>query len=162
MKRLRDEGYHLTVKVVATHERMSTTGIYMRYEKQKVDKGYGRFTPQASHDAGYDGMPKTVDHIDRNKLVDCLEVYNRGGELLLRTELQGGEWDQDEMAAQVIEVERLRKPTEREVAELHSDWQKIFHRMEERKALLKELEQVRSVHQKILRQLRKGRTDTNG
>jgi hypothetical protein len=158
MKRLRDEGYHLTAIVVATHKRMSTTGIYNRYETQKALKGYGRFTPQASHDAGYEGMPKTVGHIDKNKLADCLEVYNRDGKLLSRKELKDAEWDRSEIAAEVIEAERLREPTESEIAELRSDWRMIFQRMDERKALLKVLEQVRSVHEKIERELNKDRT----
>ncbi len=157
MKRLRDEGYELTAKVVATHERMSKTGIYMRYEQQKHDKGYGRFTPQDSHDAGYEGMPKTVEHIDKNKLVDRLEVYNRAGERLFSKFLKDGQWDRDESAAKVIEEERQRVPTDKEIADLRTDWQTILERMDERKAPLKELEQARSVRQKIERDLAKER-----
>lgn len=58
MERLRTEGYHLTAKVVATHERMSTTGIFRRYEEQKAEKGYGCWSELTSHDAGYEGGQK--------------------------------------------------------------------------------------------------------
>lgn len=157
MKRLRDEGYELTAKVVATHERISKTSIYMRYEQQKYDKGYGRFTSQDSHDAGYVGMPKTVDHIDKNKLVDCLEVYNRSGVLLFSKTLKEGQWDRDEYAAKIVETERHRAPTDKEIADLRADWHRILNHMEERNAPLKELEQARSVRQGIERDLAKVR-----
>ncbi len=153
IKRLRDLGYEITVKVVATHERMSKTSIYMRYEQQKHDKGYGRFTSQDSHDAGYEGMPKTVDQIDKNKLVDRLEIYNRSGDQLFSKSLKNGYWDRDESAAKVIEDERHREPTDREIADLRTDWHRILERMEERNAPLKELEQARSCRRKIERDL---------
>lgn len=155
MKRLRDEGYKLTARVVATNERLSKTGIFKRYEEQKAAKGYGRFTEQASHDAGYEGMPKTVDYIEKNKLVDRLEVYNRAGEPIFSKTLKDGHWDKEESAVKAIEEERQREPTDKEIADLRTDWQTIFERMEERKAPLKELEQARSVRQKIERELGK-------
>jgi Zeta toxin len=158
MNRLRKEGYYLTTKVVATHVRMSETGILKRYEEQKADKGYGRFTHASSHDAGYEGMPKTVDYIEQNKLVDRLEVYNRDGNLLLDKELKAGEWNRQERAADVIEAERLREPTQRELDIMRADWQRIYDLMNDRKAPLKELEHARSVHQKIERELSKSRS----
>lgn len=157
MKRLRDLGYHSTAKVVATHKRMSTTGIYMRYEKQKFDKGYGRFTQQASHDAGYEGMLKTVEHIEKNMLVDRLEFYNRAGKLLSGNDLEGDRWEKTAIAVEVIETERQREPTEEEIEDLRSDWRRINDLMEERKAPLRELEQARSVYQKLERGLSRSR-----
>ncbi len=157
MKRLRDQGYHITAKVIATHERMSKTGIYKRYEEQKAAKGYGRWSELSSHDAGYEGMPRTVDHIERNKLVDRLEVYNRAGELLCSNALKAGEWENSPKALDAIEAERQRKPTEREIQELRSDWQRIYDLMEQRKVPLRENEQARSTYQKIERGLQKGR-----
>ena len=157
MERLREEGYNLTAKVVATHERMSTTGIYMRYETQISVKGYGRFTPQASHDAGYQGMPVTVSHIEKEKLVDCLEVYDRAGELLSRNELKDGNWQKEPEAVQVIEAERDREPTEKEIQALRSDWQRIYDLMDERKAPAKDRELAKDAYQKIERDLAKDR-----
>lgn len=151
MKRLRNEGYHLTAKVVATHERMSKTGVYLRYETQKFDKGYGRFTPQTSHDAGYDGMPKTVDYIEQNKLVDRLEVYNRDGSLLWGNELKGTEWEKEPNAHKVIEAERGREPTEKELRGLRADWDKIDELMQTRKAPLREIKEAKAIRQDIER-----------
>lgn len=156
MKRLRQEGYHLTAKVVATHRRISKTGVHLRYETQKFDKGYGRFTPQASHDAGYDGMPQTVDYIEQNKLVDRLEVYNRDGDLLWDNELKGAEWEKEPGARKVIEAERGRVPTEKELRGLRSDWDKIEELMQIRKAPLHETKEAKAIRQDLERR-HKGR-----
>jgi hypothetical protein len=157
MQRLRDDGYHITAKVVATHERMSTTGIFARYEEQKSQKGSGRWSELSSHDAGYAGMPKTVEHIENNKLVDRLEVYARSGELLSRNELTNGQWAKEPNAVKVIEAERERKPTDKEIDAFRSDWQQIYHLMDERKAPLREIEQARSVYQELERGLERAR-----
>lgn len=153
MERLRTEGYHLTAKVVATPERMSTTGIFRRYEEQKAEKGYGRWSELSSHDAGYEGMPKTVGHIEKHGLVDRLEVYNRAGELLYENEYKDGKWQRSARAVEVIEAERQREPTQKERDNFRSDWQRINDLMEERKAPVKELEKAHSVYEKLERGL---------
>ncbi len=157
MERLRQEGYHLTAKVVATHERMSTTGIFRRYEEQKAEKGYGRWSELSSHDAGYEGMPRTVDHIEKQGLVDRLEVYNRAGGLLYENEYSGGNWEKEPKAIEVIEAERQREPTQKERDNFRSDWQRINDLMEARKAPVKELEKAHSVYEKLERGLAKER-----
>lgn len=157
MERLREEGYHLTAKVVATHERMSTTGIFRRYEEQKAEKGYGRWSELSSHDAGYEGMPRTVEHIEKQGLVDRLEVYSRAGELLYENEYKGGKWERSPKAGEVIEAERQREPTERERANFQSDWRRIYDLMEDRKAPKRELEKAHSVYEKLERGLTKER-----
>jgi flavorubredoxin len=42
MEKLKDEGYHVTTKVVATHARNSTTRIHDRYETMIASEGHGR------------------------------------------------------------------------------------------------------------------------
>lgn len=157
MERLRKEGYHLTAKVVATHERTSTTGIFRRYEEQKAEKGYGRWSELSSHDAGYEGMPKTVAYIEAYGLVDRLEVYNRAGELLYENEYKGGKWERSPKAVEVIEAERQREPTQKERDNFQSDWRRIYDLMESRKAPAKEMEKARSVYEKLERELNKTR-----
>lgn len=154
MKRLRDEGYQLTAKIVATNERMSKTGIYLRYETQKAAKGHGRFTSQDSHDAGYRGMPETVQFIEQNKLVDRLEVYNRDGHLLWDNELKVNEWQKEPNARHIIEAEREREPTEKELRGLRADWDRIDELMQERKAPLREIKEAKAVRQVLERGLK--------
>jgi len=159
MRRLRDKGYRLTAKVVATHERLSMTGIFLRYEEQKAKKGYGRWSEVSSHDAGYVGMPKTVEYVETNMLVDRLEVYNRAGELLRGNELKGKDWEKTPNSVMFIEAERQREPTDKEIENLHSDWQRIIDLMERRKARLREIEQARSVYRRLQRGLSKGKRE---
>lgn len=151
MKRLREEGYSLTAKIVATNEKVSKTSIYRRYEEQKASKGFGRWTDEASHDAGYKGMPETVDYIEQNKLVDRLEVYNRQGDLIWSNDLKGGEWEKAPEARQIIEAERGREPTARELKELRADWQRIDDLMQARKAPLREMEKAKTTRASIER-----------
>lgn len=158
MERLRSKGYHITGRVVATSERASTTGIFRRYEEQKAEKGFGRFSQLSSHDAGYTGMPKTVDYIEKHGLVDRLEVYSRAGGLLYENSCQGGKWEKEPGAVSAIESERLREPTDKERQEFQSDWQKIYDLMEERQAPKKERELARSTYEKLEREMNKAKT----
>lgn len=148
MKRLKSQGYHIAAQVVVTHERMSKTSIFRRHQEQKAAKGYGRWGELSSHDAGYEGVLKTVERIEKYGLVDKLEVYNRVGDLLYVNEYCAGEWFTKPNAVAVIEAERQRKPTERERANFPTDWQRIYALMEDRKASVLELELARSTCEK--------------
>jgi len=149
MKRLKAGGYHLTAKVVASHERFSTTGIFRRYEEQKSVKGYGRWSELSSHDAGYSGMLKTVEYIEKHGLVDRLEVYSRSGDLLYANNYDNGKWQNSAIALVVIKAERERAPTEAEKANFQSDWRRIFGLLEYRNAPLRDLERARSVFDRL-------------
>jgi hypothetical protein len=155
MKRLRASGYHLTAKVVATHERFSTTGIFRRYEEQKAAKGYGRWSELSSHDAGYEGMPKTVEYIEKHGLVDRLEVFSRSGVLLYTNDFVNGKWQKPPNALAVIKAERERDATSSEKANFQSDWKRIFGLLEYRNAPLRDLERARSAFEKLDRALQK-------
>lgn len=145
MKLLRESGYHLTARVVATNERYSITGIFRRYDEQKAAKGYGRWSELSSHDAGYVGMPKTVEYIEKQGLVDRLEVYSRSGDLLYANDYVNGEWQKSANALEAIVAERERKPTESEKDNFRSDWKRIYGLMEYRNAPLNDFERARSV-----------------
>lgn len=157
MMRLKEGGYEISARVVACHERTSATGIFMRYETQKAEKGYGRFSEMTSHDAGYEGMPRTLDHIEQNKLVDKIEVYDRTGQKLYTNELKDGRWKNDPKAVEAVQSERSRQPTRGQVQEFQSDWKRINRLMEKRQATLREFEQARKVYDKFNRQLEPGR-----
>lgn len=149
MKRLRAGGYHLTAKVVATHERFSTTGIFRRYEEQRAAKGYGRWSELSSHDAGYEGMPKTVEYIEKHGLVDRLEVFSRSGVLLYDNDFVNGKWQKSPNALAVIKAEREREATSSEKANFQSDWKRIFGLLEYRNAPLRDFERARSVFARL-------------
>lgn len=149
MKLLRESGYRLTARVVATHERYSITGIFRRYEEQKAAKGYGRWSELSSHDAGYVGMPETVEYIEKQGLVDRLEVYSRSGDLLYANDYVNGKWQKSASALEAIMAERQRTPTESEMANFQSDWKRVFGLLEYRNAPLRDLERARSVFDRL-------------
>ncbi len=149
MKLLRESGYRLTARVVATHERYSITGIFRRYEEQKAAKGYGRWSELSSHDAGYVGMPETVEYIEKQGLVDRLEVYTRSGDLLCANDYVNGKWQKSASALEAIMAERHRTPTESEMANFQSDWKRVFGLLEYRNAPLRDLERARSVFDRL-------------
>lgn len=142
MQNLREHGYHITARVIATHERFSLTGIYYRYEIQKAEKKYGRYTSKASHDAGFVGMPKTVKQIETNKLVDVLEVYSRSREIIYENVLMQNEWRDSPKAVNAIESERLRQPSHFEIEQLEFDWKYIHKQMLDRHAPSLEIDHV--------------------
>ncbi|CAN5607250.1 hypothetical protein BH11CYA1_BH11CYA1_18300 [soil metagenome] len=153
MQRLRERGYQLTAKVIATHERFSITGIFRRYEEQKAAKGYGRWSELSSHDAGYEGMPTTVDYIEKHGLVDRLEVYSRSGDLLYANDYVNGHWCKTAEALKAIRAERKRKPTESEKENFQSDWTRIFGLLDFRNAPLSDKERARSAFARLVSKL---------
>ncbi len=155
MEKLKEEGYHITTKVVATHARNSTTGIYDRYETMHAQEGYGRWTPEASHDAGYEGMPNTVERIEKNGLADRMEVYNRSGEVIYENNYKDGAWERQAEAVEAIRAERDREPTAQEKQKFHEDWQRINDMMAQRNADAKEMQKARDVYEKWQREMTK-------
>ena len=81
-----------------------------------ADRGHGRFTVPASHEAAYRAMPATLEVIERDRLADRVAVYARGGVQLTRIPLKGGQWSRSPGAREAVEAERVRpwSPGERQ------------------------------------------------
>lgn len=110
MTSLRKAGYLIDARALAVNERLSWQGVLMRYEQQKADRGSGRMTTPAAHQAGYVGVPITVARIEREKLADKLTVYRRGAVVLYTNELGAdGEWIKPTQGREVIDQERARR-----------------------------------------------------
>lgn len=77
MQSLRETGYQIDARVLAVTWRLSEQGIPQRYENQKADHGVGRMTTPEAHKAGYEGMLKTLDRMEDQKLAD--QVTARSG-----------------------------------------------------------------------------------
>lgn len=72
MESLRAAGYEIDARALAVNPRLSEQGILQRYENQKADRGTGRMTTPEAHRAAYNGMPATLERIERDKLADML------------------------------------------------------------------------------------------
>lgn len=112
-----------------------------RYEQQKLDRGNGRMTAPHSHQAAYDGMPVTLERIEREKLADRVTLYRRGEEVVYANALQGGQWVQPPEAAQALERERSRPMSVREAQDYAEGFRKISVQMRrpERQASVEEI-----------------------
>jgi len=111
MKDLREAGYQIDARALAVNFQLSEQGILMRYEGQKKDRGSGRMTTPEAHKAGYDGVPQTLERIEREMLADRVTLYRRGGEVIYSNALESGGWKHEAKARAVVEAERARPMT---------------------------------------------------
>lgn len=147
MRTLRAEGYQVVVRVIASNAADSMTGIHRRYEEQKAARGFGRWTPAASHDAAYAGMPATVGYIECKRLADRLEVFDRAGQLLYANRLADGHWAETPAAPAAIAAERALPVTADTLRQREAEWSDIFRLMAERRASADEFAMARQAAQ---------------
>ena len=111
MTDLRTAGYEIDARVLAVNDRLSWQGVMQRYEGQKADRGTGRMTAPHSHQAAYEGMPVSVERIEREQLADKITVYRRGAEAIYSNTLTNGQWEKPAGARMAVEAERTRRMT---------------------------------------------------
>ncbi|MBO5477009.1 MAG: zeta toxin family protein [Clostridia bacterium] len=80
IKRLKEEGFIVKIKVLAVHEIDSRISTIERYESQLNYEGHGRKTPVDSHINAYNGMINTLEDIEAERMFDTLEILTRKGE----------------------------------------------------------------------------------
>lgn len=110
---LRDAGYRTEARVLAVSPEMSWLGVLQRYEAQREDRGYGRMTQRAAHDAAVDGLPRSLEAIESKGLADRLLVLRRGGQVLHQNHWQGRDegWVQPRRAVEILKAELARPLT---------------------------------------------------
>ena len=117
MQRFRGAGYDVDARALAVNERFSMQGIVERYETQRADRGSGRMTTPEAHRAAYEGMPSTIERVEREKLADRLTIYRRGGDVVYSNQLEDGKWKSPPFGRQALEQERSRPLTDDERSE---------------------------------------------
>lgn len=75
---LMKKGYTVIVRGLAVCDLESRLSIHERYEAQVATKGWGRLVVKEHHNQTYEGMPNTIDYIERQKRYDILELFRRG------------------------------------------------------------------------------------
>ena len=142
---LRGAGYAVDARAIAVNERLSTLGIHQRYEQMVADRGHGRFTVPASHEAAYRAMPATLEVIELDRLADRVAVYARGGVLLYENTLKGGQWSRSPGAREAVEAERVRPWSSGERQDYAAGWDRVVEQMTGRGAPPEDLHHARSV-----------------
>jgi predicted ABC-type ATPase len=149
---LRNAGYEIDVRALAVTERLSQQGIIQRYEYQKADRGTGRMTTLEAHKAAYDGMPATLEHLEREKLANCVTIYRRGAEVIYTNELKGGEWIKKPQARATLEAERNRPMTLQELRSYVKGFDDLIVLLmhPDRQASAEEIKTVKDLRQRAL------------
>lgn len=155
MESLRAAGYEIDARALAVNPRLSEQGIFQRYENQKADRGTGRMTTPEAHRAAYDGMPVTLERIERDKLADRVTVYRRGAEAIYSNELHGGQWAREPQARAVVEAERARPMTLQERRDYAQGFDKLADMLArpERQASADELRKVEGLRRQAKAEL---------
>ena len=155
MQSLRAAGYEIDARVLAVNERFSQQGIFQRYENQKADRGTGRMTTPEAHKAAFDGLPVTVERIEREKLADRMTIYRRGGEPIYTNELAAGAWVNPPEGRAVLEAERNRPMTLAERRRYAEGFDRLAEMvaLPERKASAAEVATINDLQQSARREL---------
>jgi hypothetical protein len=107
-----DEGYHVSVAFVATHESNSLLGIADRYQVSRDEGGGGRWLEPETHDRFYSEIPDVAHHLESEGHVDSMYVTNRNGDLLYENHRGPDGFMRDPLGARdTIVQERERQPT---------------------------------------------------
>lgn len=75
---LKHLGYTVVVRGLAVCDFESRMSIFERYIGQLEAKGFGRLVVPEHHNQTYEGMPNTIDYIEKTGKYDILEIYERG------------------------------------------------------------------------------------
>lgn len=144
MTDLKAAGYAIEARAMAVNPLLSQQGIIQRYEAQKSDRGVGRMTTDAAHQAGLDGMLNTLERIERDRLADRVLAYRRGAVPIYENQLVDGQWKQPAGARQAVEAERARPLSEREAAAYAAGYDKLAQavRAPERRAAPDDIERI--------------------
>jgi energy-coupling factor transporter ATP-binding protein EcfA2 len=74
---LKNDGYRVQLKIMATHPLMSKLGMYQRYETEMAHVGFGRWIGTTIHDDRIKHLPISLKKILDSDILDSVEVYGR-------------------------------------------------------------------------------------
>jgi hypothetical protein len=146
---LKEAGYEVVVRFLGVHRRQSILGVHLRYEEQKDKTGHGRFAPVGYHDECYEKLLETASKVEQHSRADIIEVYNRAGELLHKTQPAR---DSD-TTQHAIEKERARSMNKEEQKSYRQGWKRVINFMERREAPGEQIKSVKSLTEELLKDL---------
>lgn len=141
---LRDAGYRIEARAMAVPAAESWQGVHLRYEGMLERGEQGRFTKREAHDAGYVGVPLTLQAIQKNGWADRISLEVRSGEIIYDNRQSQGRWMSQLQASEVLERERSRPRTTAEIQQHEHRWQKIDAQQAARGLTQDERQSIRS------------------
>ncbi len=134
-RKLRTAGYRIEARVMAVNELVSRLSIHMRYERQVLANGFGRWSNRDKHDQALAGVPLTVEKLELESLVDRMTIYTRNGQQIYDNRIRSGEWSQQPPAARLhVERERNREWTPAECRQFKLQLASVMDKMQRRAA----------------------------
>ena len=90
-KDLNKNGYNVEVHALAVDKKTSLESVEKRFNVAMKRRAAGgpeipRYVPREVHDEAYKGMPLSLEAIEKGKLADRVEVADRGGNVLYRSD----------------------------------------------------------------------------
>ena len=116
-RQLKDAGYIIDARVMAVPGDVSFAHARLRYEALDNEAQAGRVVNQAQHDQAYVGIPKSLERLEADKLVDRITIYDTARREVYQNTLEGGQWKSPPEAAKTLVAVRERGRTHDERAE---------------------------------------------
>ena len=154
LKSLRENGYSTSIYVISAHERESILSLYQEYEEKIATQGYSEKPRISEHDKTYEALPETVRVIEREKFADEIIIADSRGEILYSNGLKNNEWTRKPEAVKVLEENRNRTWTAKEISKYQENWNAVIKMMTERGASRQELEEVFKIRNRCLKSLK--------
>lgn len=80
IKEMAQNGFQVVVRALAVPRLESLIAVHERYENQMQNMGWGRLISIEHHDQAYNGVPATIDKIEKSGLC-TVEIFIRGKEI---------------------------------------------------------------------------------
>ena len=108
IQELKQNGFNVTVRVLAVPRLESLLTVHERYEKQMEVLTYGRLISIEHHNKAYDGIPAVVDKIEKSGLC-TVEVYLRVDEIGKPVKVYSSKEKNERFPTARIALEEYRK-----------------------------------------------------
>lgn len=117
-----EAGYHVSVVLLAVHDSVSLLGLARRFQEGVDRDGLARWVSPEEHHRTYEALPEVARGLEADPAVHALFVADREGTTVHRGRRGAdGRWEHPPGAAEALEVERRRPPTEEETARFQAD-----------------------------------------
>ena len=80
IRELKENGFRVIVRALAVPKMESLLSVHERYQNQMERIGFGRLISVKQHNEAYEGVPETIDKIEKSGLCK-VEIYKRGKEI---------------------------------------------------------------------------------
>lgn len=107
IKEMKQNGFSVIVRAIAVPRLESLITVHERYENQMQNMGWGRLISIEHHDQAYNGVPSTVDAIEKSGLC-TVEIYIRGEEITKPQLVYSSEQSNDAYPTARIALEEYR------------------------------------------------------